>query len=109
MSKTSDLDDSLQASLDEAKRFGISAEEARKVHKLIRKRRLPADVKSFEVRFGKDATGDPAIWIWFLVDDDINPSAEKISRLSEFGDLVRSDLLGADLRYWPYVDFRAAS
>jgi hypothetical protein len=106
---TTRSNDSLQASLATARRFGASTQEVRKIHDLVKRHKSPANVRSFEVRFGKDSTGDPAVWIRFLVDDDLNPSQKQISQLTEFGNKVRSELLGADIRYWPYVEFRAAA
>jgi hypothetical protein len=87
--------------------IGASADEVRRIHASVKHQQLPADVRSFEVKFGTDATGDPAVWIWFLVDEDNNPSHEKIRGLNRFADKVRSELLKMNLRYWPYIDFRA--
>jgi hypothetical protein len=47
------------------------------------------------------------VWIWFLVDEDDDPSKQKLAALNEFADSVQSDLLKADLRYWPHISFRA--
>ena len=99
---------SLQESLDAAKRYGASVDEVERIHGLIKSRKLPPGVKDFEIKFGTDSTGDLAMWILFLVEDDKNPSQEKISKLREFGNQIRTELLSADLRYWPYIDFRSA-
>jgi len=98
-----------ETSVEEARSIGASVDEVRRIHELVKRHRFPADVRSFEVNFGRDSTGDPAVWIWFLVQDDNNPSEEKIDGLNQFANSVRSDLLKADLRYWPYIDFRAAA
>ena len=99
----------LETLVEEAMTIGASPQEVHQIHDSVKRHPLPANVRSFEVNFGRDSTGDPAMWIWFLVDNDNNPSKEKIDELNRFANSVRSDLLKANLRYWPYVDFRAAS
>jgi hypothetical protein len=96
-----------ESSVAEGAGVGASMEEVRKIHDLIKQEQPPADVQpSFEVSFGKDWAGDPAVWVWFRVLDDQNPSAGKISRLNQFANSVRDRLLGANIKYWPYIDFR---
>jgi hypothetical protein len=84
-------------------------EEVRKIHDLIKKQELPENVRGFQLRFGKDSTGDTAVWIRFVVRDNKNPTQREISRLTDFGNVVRSQLLNADISYWPYVEFRTAA
>jgi hypothetical protein len=109
MTKKPNVRRTFDTSVEEAKSIGASVDEVRNIHDIVKKRRTPEGVRDFEVRFGTDATGAPAVWIWFLVDEDANPSPEKVSQLTEFGNLVRSDLLQSNLRYWPYIDFRGQS
>lgn len=108
MSPTENID-TLNASLEAGKRFGASVDEVRKIHDLIKKQKLPTNVRNFELRFGKDSTGDAAVWVRFFVNDDKNPNQREISQLTDLGNVVRSELLSADIRYWPYVEFRAAA
>jgi hypothetical protein len=100
---------SLEDVLTEAKKFGASPEQARLVHSLIKKHHFPHTVRTFQVKFGQDSTSSPAMWIVFLVDEDLKPSSEKISELNKFADEVRSELLRENLTFWPYVEFRAVS
>ena len=106
---TAEQNESLQASLEAARRIGASVDEVRKIHDLIKKQPPPTNVRGFELRFGKDSTGDNAIWIRFFVEDEKTPNPRQISQLTDFGNIIRSQLLGADIHYWPYVEFRAAS
>lgn len=87
-----------------------SEDEAALVRDLVKKQKFPPAVKKgrFTIEFGEDSTGEPAVWIWFLVDDDLNPTKQKISELNHFANTVRSALLRAKMPYWPYVEFRAA-
>src|SRR5882724_9203438 len=86
---------------------GASLPETRKIHEVIKRHTFPRTVKpKFEVNFGEDSSGQRAVWIWFSVDEDLKPSEAKISELTNFISSVRSDLLNADLAFWPYVDVR---
>lgn len=83
--------------------------EARQIHALVRKHKLPPGVKTFELEFGEDSEGDPAVWVWFIVDDDLNPSPEKVSKLNKLARSVTTDIRSKIANRWPYVQFRAAA
>jgi hypothetical protein len=94
-------------SSDRRPSFGASVPEARKIHQIVKRHKFPSAVKrEFEVSFGEDSGGQQAVWIWFAVDEDLTPSAAKISELTAFVRSVRADLLNANLPFWPYVDVR---
>jgi hypothetical protein len=109
MSKGPAKKQSFKDLVEEAKDIGVSPNEVRHIQKVVKSHRFPADVQAVELNFGRDWTGAPAAWIEFLVEDDLNPSEHKITRLNEFVSSVRRDLLRTKPVYWPYVGFRAAS
>jgi hypothetical protein len=82
--------------------------EEKIVREILTRWTLPSNVHGFEIDFGEDSAGDPAVWIWLTVDDEIQPSDQSIAGLAQFVRGVRNDLLRAGLRYWPYVRFRPA-
>ena len=51
---------------------------------------LPAPVRSWLVEEGLDATDDPAVWVWALIEsDDLDP--DRIARLKTMArDVVRN-------------------
>jgi hypothetical protein len=67
----------------------------------------PEDVKGYDVEFGSDWEGDPAVYVWFLIDDDLRPSEEKLERVGNFRRAVERALLDAELSHWPFVRLRA--
>jgi hypothetical protein len=97
----------LKALVEDAKGIGIPAEEVLQIQKVVNSHRPPADVRAVKVDFGRDWIGAPAAWISYLVEDDLNPSKEKIVRLTKFAISVRDALLKTSPSYFPYVDFRA--
>ena len=84
-----------------------SVAEARRIHQLVKHRKFPPGMKPtrFEVTFGEDATGRPAVWIRIPVEAGYqNPSGAWISQARSFVEGLRDDLLKAKLRHWPYID-----
>jgi hypothetical protein len=96
-----------KALIDDARGFGISADEVREIQKVVRSHRPPPDVRAVKVDFGRDWIGAPAAWISYLVDDDLDPPREKIVRLNRFTSSVRKALLKTSPSYFPYVGVRA--
>lgn len=94
--------------------LGVSMKED-SIHKIVKKHLKGAQrilelggVRDFGVEFGDDSTGDPAVWIKFEIDQDDDPSTQKVNALNELTDSVTRLLLerlGPDP--WPYVRFRA--
>jgi hypothetical protein len=98
---------SLEDSIEEARKFGASADEARQIHNLVQATTAPVGaVRNFELKFGPDSANNKAVWVRLVVDNDLNPSDEKITELNQIADKIRSQLLRENLSVWPYVDFR---
>lgn len=79
--------------------------EERRIREVINKHDLPASVRGFELEFGTDSTGDPAVTIWFIVNDDSNPSKQELDQTTRFVRSTESDLMGLKLRHWPLIRF----
>ena len=62
---------------------------------------LPVPVRSWLVEDGLDATDDPAVWVWALLDaDDFDPD-----RMARIRFIVR-DVVRSASGLWAYVLFR---
>ena len=69
-------------------------------------RGLPARVSSWQVETGPDATDDPAVWVWVMLEDE-EVDFQTRSRLREVvRNQVRHEI---DDGSWVYVRFRGAS
>jgi len=69
-------------------------------------RGLPAQVHSWQVETGPDATDDPAVWVWVMLQDE-DVDFERRSRLRE---MVREQVQHQTQDgSWVYVRFRGAS
>ncbi len=82
--------------------------EAQKVRQVIQKRPLPASVQNFKLEFGTDSTGDPAVTIWLVIDDDPNPSKQILDEVTRYVGETENDLIDLGLRHWPYIRFSPA-
>ena len=67
---------------------------------------LPTPVSSWVIEVGPDATDDPAVWVWALLErEDVDFGTR--SRLRDMvREAVRSETEGT---HWAYVRFRGAS
>jgi hypothetical protein len=89
-----------------------STDEAKRIQEVVKHRKFPPGVHAtgFDLTFGEDQTGRPAVWILLPVDKRYeNPSSKSISELRDFVNRLRDDLLKEDLRYWPYIDVKPPS
>lgn len=86
-----------------------TSREAAIVREVVGKWGLPPNVHGFDVEFGEDSTGYPAVWIWLTIKDELKPSAQSISALSQFVDNVTDELVRRRLRHWPYIRYRPAA
>jgi hypothetical protein len=83
------------------------AQEETTIRRIVDGVPWPEEVKGYDVEFGSDWEGDPAVRVWFLIDDDLRPSDDKLQRVGRFMDYVTEMLLDAELSHWPFVRLRA--
>ena len=69
-------------------------------------RGLPAQVSSWQVETGPDATDDPAVWVWVMLEDE-DVDFQTRSKLRE---IVRNEVRHqTNDGSWVYVRFGSAS
>ena len=66
---------------------------------------LPTPVRSWHVEEGLDATDDPAVWVWAVIEHD-DVDTDTLGRLK---DLVRNVVREATGGLWAYVLIRGAN
>ena len=82
------------------------AEEAR-IREILGKWRFPPNVRDYQLDFGTDSVGDPAVYIVFTVDDARDPSDQTVKNVTDFSRELRNQLLRAGVRHWPHFRFQA--
>jgi hypothetical protein len=90
----------------------LTAEDVRRVEDAVRKHPLPPFVTGFEVEYGDDHDGDPALWVLFKLKDGGVPKSTRVEdlkpQIDEMNALVaavRPDLLEAAPDRLAYVRF----
>lgn len=81
----------------------VSEIDMKKVEDIVLSVCLPGDVSSFDLRFSKDSTGEPAVWVNFHICEDYKPSAKKIEGFVALKKEVSRKILDAGVDFWPYV------
>jgi len=73
------------------------------IKSIVKKIKLPEEVKSVDFSFSEDSTGMPAVWINLHVSEDYRPSAEKVSKLSAFKKDISKKIFENNVTSWPYI------
>jgi hypothetical protein len=66
----------------------------------------PAIVKDVRVRHGTDWSGDPAVWLWLIVDDLTDSASNELDTARTWAEATAKPAAG---ERWIYVAFRTES
>ena len=86
-----------------------STDEARQIGHLVKEVAEAEGFRSFELNFGEDSTGSPAVWIYFILDPAYPTTPREIKLLTRLGRAVKSRLFQNQINRVPYVRFREKS
>lgn len=70
---------------------------------------LPDFVQTWDYEFGLDWSGDPAVWIWLVVDDDAANHPSFMTTSTRLQREIHRALKATGSERWPYVRFRTFS
>src|SRR5437667_7226806 len=84
---------------------GLAGED-RRIRRLVKQVAEPEGFPLFELDFGEDSTGTPAVWISFLLDHEYPTTKSSIQALTQLGQRVKSSLFQHDIGRVPYIRFR---
>jgi hypothetical protein len=82
------------------------ASEERRIRRLVEQAAEPEGFRLFELNFGDDSTGTPAVWISFLLDHEYPTTKDSIHALTRLGQRVKSNLFEHNISRVPYIRFR---
>jgi hypothetical protein len=67
-------------------------------------------IPTFDYEIGDDSTGDPAVWIWLILNDDRDIEARETREwLRRVRLAIRSALQDRGVERWPYISVRSRS
>jgi hypothetical protein len=84
-------------------------EETRKLRKALKAVRFPDAALTWVCEFGQDSTGDPAVWIWVIVDDEAADDPAFTNTTIHLQRDILIALQKAGIDRWPYLRFHTAS
>lgn len=85
---------------------GAPPNEVGRIREVLLTLEKPHGIHLFKLHFGDDTTGDPAVWISFLLPRDYPTAPADIRALTDLGRRARKELLDTGLNRIPYVDFQ---
>ena len=69
----------------------------------------PSFVKEIRFTLDNDWAGDPGVFIWVILQDDIAASREILKYTTPIRSAIAQALRAAEIDRWPYVHIRGAS
>lgn len=85
---------------------GGSGNEAGQIRELVKQAAEPEGFRFFELNFGEDSSGAPAVWISFILEPTYPTTRSGIATLTRLGRTVKSALFEHQIKRVPYVRFR---
>lgn len=85
---------------------GAAGREAAIIQTLVKEAAEPAGFRVFELRFGDNSTGMPAVWISFFLDPEYPTNKTDIDALTNISRAVKSRLFEEGITRVPYIRFR---
>lgn len=68
---------------------------------------FPAYVHGAILRLGNDHSGDPAVWIWLILEDDVDIESRSVQEdLFRIRGVIRDQLVLAGVTRWPFISVR---
>lgn len=83
----------------------VSPIEARDIREIVREAARKWAFLKFDLRFGEDAAGEPAVWISFFIGPPFPTTTKDTGRLTEAGSEVKAALFAKGIDRIPYIGF----
>jgi hypothetical protein len=84
-------------------------DEEKQIRQALNRVRYPDFVVTWYFELGEDWTGDPAIWIYVIVEDDAPDRDGFRSAVRELRERIQEALKDSGVPRWPFVRIRRAS
>jgi hypothetical protein len=90
----------------------LSTAEAKDIERILAQAVRPDEswIPTLDFKLGNDATGDPAVWVWLIVNDDVDVEDAGVqTRLQAVRDRIDRELARAKVERYPYTLVRSRS
>jgi hypothetical protein len=88
--------------------YYFPGDESQRLQEVMESLALPEWVLTWEFEFRFDFSGDPAVWIWIIVDDQAAAREDFMQQSREVREKLRTSLWAAGIQHWPLIHFRTA-
>jgi len=88
---------------------GASEAEEAEIRELVSEAAKPEGYSDFELTFGEDSTGDPAVWIWFLIDRPNEADEARLASVRRLRKRINEILFAHQIDRIHYIRYREAS
>ena len=69
----------------------------------------PPFVENWSIHLDADSSGDPSVWIWVVISDELLNSSSLKEESDKLNEEIGAALRKNGIQRWPYVRFRAKS
>jgi len=83
--------------------------EKAKAEQIIADTPLMDGIEGVTVELGEDHTGDPAMWLVFLMNRDVKPDSNWYDQFNEFSHQLGMRIIHSGLSRFPYTQLRPAA
>ena len=87
----------------------MSMHDSLAIHEMLEQAHVSDQVNTYVVRTGEDSTGDPAVKIWVILNDEVGESPDFGRETADISQQVVAVLRDRHVDLWPYVRFRTRS
>ena len=79
------------------------------IREMLEQAHVSDQITAYLVRTGEDSTGDPAVKIWVILNDEAGESPDFGAETADISEQVVAVLRDQHVDLWPYVRFRTRS
>ena len=101
--------EAFQSILEILNPYLLNTKESQRISRVLETTPVPDYVVNWFFEVGSDSTGDPAIWIYFLVTDEAAARPDLTKAITDVDHRIRERLAQEDIHRWPYVRVRTVS
>jgi hypothetical protein len=83
--------------------------EKERAEQFIAETPMMEGIENIRVELGEDNTGDPAMWLIFRLNSDLNFDIEMARRFNEYAAIIQTKILHSGLSRFPYTRLERAA
>ena len=86
-----------------------AAEQLEKARTIIAEVSLPVEVAKIDLDTGTDFAGEPALWVFVHIQQDVRLDRQQVKKLTQFTRELQAKIIDAGLTLFPYTSLEQAA